>query len=117
MSYIALQGMEFFAYHGFYEEEQKIGNRYVVDVQVDWDIRSAGSTDDLVQTINYEQIYASVSRVMNQQHKLLESVAESILCDIRSYFSQGKVTIKVAKFNPPIGGICHQAVICLTDPE
>jgi len=116
MSYIALEGMEFFAYHGFYAEEQKIGNRYSVDVQVEWDIRSAGAQDDLQQTINYEKIYASVAHVMATSHKLLESIAESILQDIRSYFAEGKVSVRVTKFNPPIGGVCHKAIICLTDP-
>lgn len=116
MSYIALEGMEFYAYHGYYEEEQKIGNRYSVDVRVEWNIRSAGAADDLQQTINYEKIYNSVAQSMKTSHKLLESVAESILLDIRSYFTQGNIIIHVAKFNPPIGGVCHKAIICLTDP-
>ena len=28
MGQIALEGMEFFAYHGHFDEEQKIGNKY-----------------------------------------------------------------------------------------
>ncbi|RZK29989.1 MAG: dihydroneopterin aldolase, partial [Hymenobacter sp.] len=32
MGQIALEGLEFFAFHGYYDEEQKIGNKYGVDI-------------------------------------------------------------------------------------
>ena len=54
MSQIALEGMRFYAYHGFYEEEQIIGNNYVIDVYIKTNFSEAAETDDLYKTINYE---------------------------------------------------------------
>ncbi|MES2809922.1 MAG: dihydroneopterin aldolase [Bacteroidota bacterium] len=31
---VSLHGAAFFAYHGFYPEEQKIGNHFLVDIDV-----------------------------------------------------------------------------------
>ena len=35
MGQIALEGMEFFAFHGYYDEEQKIGNKYGIDLYIE----------------------------------------------------------------------------------
>ncbi len=47
MSTIALEGMEFFAYHGCFEEEKIIGTRFIVDLYIDADTSEAEKTDDL----------------------------------------------------------------------
>ncbi|MDX5443432.1 MAG: dihydroneopterin aldolase, partial [Hymenobacteraceae bacterium] len=47
MGQIALEGMEFFAFHGFYDEEQKIGNKYGVDLYIKTDLHAAAESDDL----------------------------------------------------------------------
>ena len=57
MSKVALEGMQFYAFHGFYEEEQLIGNYFVVDVYVDTNFMGAAQSDDLGGTVNYETIY------------------------------------------------------------
>ena len=54
MGQIALEGMEFFAFHGFYDEEQKIGNKYGVDLYLTTDLKRAATSDDLHETVNYE---------------------------------------------------------------
>ncbi|HRB19555.1 MAG TPA: dihydroneopterin aldolase [Chitinophagales bacterium] len=51
--WIGLEGMEFYAHHGVYAEERKIGGRYVVDVWVQTDASLAEKEDDLNGTINY----------------------------------------------------------------
>ena len=41
MAKVGLEGVKFFAYHGFYEEEQQIGGEYILDVFVETNINSA----------------------------------------------------------------------------
>ena len=53
ISEILIDNMEFFAYHGFYPEEQKIGCKYTVSLRLITDLSNAGSTDNLNNTINY----------------------------------------------------------------
>lgn len=116
MGLIALEGMEFFSYHGYYDEEQKIGNKYGIDVTIETDLQKAAKTDKLRETINYEEIYRIVAAVMQQRHRLLEHVAYEIINEVRAkYFDVLHVTVAVSKFNPPIGGVCAKARVEIFD--
>ncbi|MFY0654062.1 MAG: dihydroneopterin aldolase [Cyclobacteriaceae bacterium] len=114
MGEIHLEGLEFFAHHGFHQEEQKLGNRYIVDILLKTDFGVAATEDQLAGTVDYESIYRVVSGVMNQKSKLLEHLAYLINQSILQTFSQvSQVEVKVSKFNPPIGGICAKASVRL----
>ncbi|NME68364.1 dihydroneopterin aldolase [Flammeovirga aprica] len=113
---IALEGLEFFAYHGFFEEEQKIGNKYGVDLFVDTNFDDAAQTDNLEGTINYMDLYEIVKEVMNVSSKLLEHLGQKIVDEIYKKWPKSalQVRVKIKKFNPPIGGICHASSISIT---
>ncbi|WP_448518246.1 dihydroneopterin aldolase [Rhodoflexus sp.] len=111
---IALKGLVFFAYHGYYPEERKIGNRYGLDIQVRTDLRSAAVHDRLADTINYEELYAIAKEAMEKPARLLEHLGERIVQQIFSRFdSASYVKITIRKYNPPIGGVCDAAEIIL----
>ncbi len=114
MGKISLEGLEFFAYHGAYIEEQKIGNRYSVDIIIDTDFTLAAETDRLKETVNYEDVYEHIKEVMHQKHRLLEHIGYSIIERIRTqYPNVQQVEVSVSKFNPPIGGVCERARITM----
>lgn len=110
MAIIALEGMQFYAYHGFYEEEQIVGGQYVLDVYVEVDIDAAAMADDLYEaaeedseedveplSINYETIFLLCKKEMQQPSKLLETVAQRIADRIGGYFTNNtgaKVRLK-----------------------
>ena len=50
---IKLEGMVFFGYHGVNEKEKVKGQKFVVDIDLFCDLRLAGNSDDLSDTINY----------------------------------------------------------------
>ncbi len=115
MGWIALEGLEFFAYHGFYEEERKIGNRYEVDIRVETDFDQASEDDLLEHTVDYGQLYRIVSEEMQQSTKLLERlagrIAERVLQETAPVL---KVEITLSKHNPPLGGLCKKSSITLS---
>jgi 7,8-dihydroneopterin aldolase/epimerase/oxygenase len=113
MARIALEGMQFYAYHGFYEEEQVIGTDYVVDVYIDTvSVTKAAIDDDLYQTINYETIYLICDSVMRTKSKLLEAVANRIALGIKNQFKFVKeLKVRVKKLNPPLGGRVDAAFV------
>jgi 7,8-dihydroneopterin aldolase/epimerase/oxygenase len=114
MGIIALEGIEFFAYHGFYSEEQKVGNKYSVDIEVESNIEQAADNDNLSDTVNYELLYKIAKKEMKKPGKLLEHVANRIIEQIfTSYPGVDKVKVAVSKFNPPIGGICNKAKVTI----
>lgn len=107
--------MEFYAYHGFFEEEQKLGNRFTVDLEINVDLEKAGASDELALTVDYGQVYEVVSSVMKSPAKLLETIATDINADILKAFPSVKCsTVLVSKHNPPIGGLCELASVSLT---
>ncbi|MEO1712063.1 MAG: dihydroneopterin aldolase [Bacteroidota bacterium] len=112
MAKIALEGMEFYAYHGYYKEEQVLGGKYIVDVFMDVAVERAAVKDDLSQTVNYETIYLICKTSMKHSSKLIETVAERIALRLKHQFSNIKeMTIRVQKIQPPLGGPVAQAVI------
>lgn len=101
---IALQNLRFYAFHGFYPEEQLLGNEFFVDVHCDVD-RVLGLGDDLAKTVNYEVLYAIVGEEMRVARKLLETVAEAILAKIKAkYPLMSYARVEIRKMNPPFGG-------------
>ncbi|MGB1242497.1 MAG: dihydroneopterin aldolase [Chitinophagales bacterium] len=102
MSLIALEGMEFYAYHGYYAEEQIIGGQYTVDVYLSTNFDIAAEKDELSGTINYETVFAITQEIMEKPAKLIEYLAQQILTQITALKADLKhVKVRVSKWNPP----------------
>jgi len=111
---ISLEGLDFFAYHGVYAEENSLGNRYTIDVTVHYDFSLAAQTDNLEGTINYENIYRIVKDILSNQAQLLEFLGQQIVDNLFEEFeSLQKVEVWVTKHNPAVGGLCRAAKIYL----
>jgi dihydroneopterin aldolase len=111
---VCLEQIEFFAYHGFFDEEQKIGNRYSVDVTVSTDFLQAAQQDKLADTINYGGIYAIIKAEMEISARLLENLAFRMVNKIfHTYIEAREIEITIRKHNPPLGGVCAASKIVL----
>jgi dihydroneopterin aldolase len=105
MSLIKLEGMEFFAYHGCFKEEQIIGTKFRVDLTIETNVDEAANNDDIHLTINYLNVYQMVKKQMEVKSKLLENVGKRILDELYNQFTGViKAEVKVSKLNPPLGG-------------
>ena len=117
MGIVSLEGLEFFAYHGYYDEEQKIGNKYSIDIAITADLSRAAQEDKLKLTVNYEEVYKIIARVMQEKHRLLEHIAYKIIEAVKIQFPAIEVvTVSVSKFNPPIGGVCERSKVTISVP-
>jgi len=102
---IAIHGAEFFAYHGFYPQEQKLGTKFIVDVEVDFIPVNNLKEDKIINTVDYEKLYNIVAGQMKQTRKLIETVAQSIADETKEkYPFIEKVTVIMKKMNPPLAG-------------
>jgi dihydroneopterin aldolase len=105
MSKITIENMEFYAYHGHFEEEQKIGTWFSLDLTMDVDTSKAELSDELDDTVDYSAVYQVVKEQMMIPSKLLEHVGRRILNTIKERFPDVKdATLKIRKMNPPLGG-------------
>ncbi len=112
---IALEGLEFHAFHGVYPHERESGNWFEVDIAVETDFSAAAKRDDLEGTVNYEALYGIVKAEMEKPSKLLETVAEKIVNDVLHELQAVMlVELSISKTNPPIGGKCKRATVSVS---
>ena len=95
------------ACHGVLPHEQEIPQPFEVDVELGLDLRAAGESDDLSDTVNYAKVYGTVSSIMDGASKqLIESLAEEIADDLlRDFDALRWVRVTVHKTAAPIDGI------------
>ncbi len=105
MGIIEIEGMEFYAYHGHYEEERVVGNRFLLDLRIEADCDMAANSDRIKDALNYQTAYKIIKEQMFQKSHLLENIAMRILDALFNNMKGiNKATIKVRKMNPPMGG-------------
>ncbi len=105
MGRIAIEGMKFYAHHGYYHDERKLGNHFGVDVYVDTDFRQAAESDALESTINYEGIWAMAKQVMEERSYLIEHVAWNLYRAVTDRFPEiTYCKVRVTKMHPPLQG-------------
>lgn len=101
---IRLSGVSGTGFHGVYPHERRDGQLFVVDVEVEADLRGAGTSDDLSRTVNYGQIGALVrERIVGEPHDLIETLAEEIAADVLASPLVDVVTVTVHKPQAPVG--------------
>ncbi len=98
---VALQEVRFFAYHGFYPEEQILGSSFLLDVEVEF--KNEDVEDDISNTVNYEKLYFILAEEMKQPRKLLETLVQEMIEKIRADFPfLETVKVGIKKLNPPL---------------
>jgi dihydroneopterin aldolase len=111
---VALEGLEFHAFHGVYPHERESGNFFEVDITVETDFTRAAIKDDIAGTVNYETLFRIIKEEMEEPSKLLETVAEKIVNHVMDALPPvSMVELKISKINPPIGGKCRKASVSL----
>jgi len=105
MSMIAIEGMEFYSYHGCFKEEKEIGTHFIVDFYFRNDTTRAEITDDLKETVSYLDVYQLLKKEMAVSSNLLEHVARRMLKKtFAAYETIEWAQVKIQKMNPPLGG-------------
>ena len=114
MSVIQIEKMEFYAYHGHFREEQIVGNRFLVDLWIETDMKKPAETDNINDAVNYQVAYKLIRKEMEKKSNLLEHIAKRII-DALFENLEGikKVRVKISKMNPPVGGKIDSVSILL----
>ena len=96
---IDLQGMEFHAFHGCYDLEQRVGNRFEVTLSITTELGGIAAHD------NYLTVYEIVRERMAVTQRTIERVATNIIEALHARFPAVRhVRCTVAKLAPPLGG-------------
>lgn len=108
--------MAFYGYHGVFPEETRLGQRFVIDLCVEADLKKAGETDNLAYSINYGEMYQVCKDIVEgKPYKLIEALAEKIAGEMLDVFQAiSQVTVKVIKPDPPIPGHYESVAVEIT---
>jgi dihydroneopterin aldolase len=118
MTKILLEGMAFYAGHGCFEEERKIGTRFEVECALEYDAGEAALRDDLNAAIDYQQVYQVIKKEMELSSALLEHVARRILRVLHDKFPQlERAEVKISKMQPPLGGNIRKVSVVMGSEE
>lgn len=116
MGIIKIKNATFYAYHGAMKEEQSIGGKFSVDVEMHTDFSEATKNDDLSGTINYQKAYNYMNEIVHSKKYYLIETLSSVIADglLERFPMIEKVTVRVRKNNVPIGGVLDYVEVELT---
>lgn len=107
---VIVRGIQFHGSHGVSDEEQAVGHRYSVDVEIATDLRAAGRTDSIEDTVNYAAIVRMVLEIgTTTRFRLLEALAQRIADAVLDEFRPDEVCVRVKKLLPPAKGVVEYA--------
>lgn len=110
---IILKDLGFYGYHGVYAEEERLGQRFFIDLELGTDLSAPGRTDDLNTGISYADVYDVVKAAFESpRRQLLEAVAQGISDALFSAFSGVTwIVIRIRKPEAPIAMVRGEAAI------
>ena len=116
MDRIILRDLAFFAYHGVYQEEANLGQRFYFDLDCYVDLRPAGQSDNDADTVRYDHIAKRVERIVTEQRfQLIEALAEAVARDLLSNMDKIEtIRVKVRKPEAPIPAIVKDIAVEIT---
>lgn len=112
---IYLHEMVFEGRHGVTEEERADPQEIEVDLDVALDLRPAGESDELADTVDYGDLFVVCRDVVEtRSFHLLEGIAEAIASAILGGFSRvDAVSVRVKKPGLPIEGRVEHAGVAI----
>ena len=110
---IILKDLGFFAYHGVFAEEAKLGQRFIVDLELGVDLTAPATTDDLETGISYADIYEVVKAAFEApRRQLIEAAAQNIVTAIFEQFQAiSWIIIRLRKPEAPIAMVRGEVAI------
>ncbi|MBF0288810.1 MAG: dihydroneopterin aldolase [SAR324 cluster bacterium] len=112
---IRLCNLIFYGYHGVLAEEKSLGQRFEIDLEYQFDCDLATTTDQLHNSISYADIYEFIEHaVSHNQFKLLETLANFIMTNIREKYPILSICVKIRKPSVPIPGVLDHVEVELS---
>ena len=114
---ILVNGISFYGYHGVHEEERRLGQRFLVDLELELDLTGAEQWTDLSATVDYSRVHAVVLEIgTGAPCQLIETVAARLAAALLSRFTLRRVTVRVTKPHPPLPGFLGSVAVEVTRP-
>ena len=101
---ILIEKLDIYAYHGFFSEEERLGQRFVLDLVLETDLRASSVSDALADTVNYGKVVGVVTEAFTaRRFNLLEAAARAVALAVLDAFPPvTRIEVTLRKPAPPI---------------
>jgi len=112
---IFITGLTIHAHHGVMRHEKKVGQQFVIDLELAIDLAPAGASDKLVDTVSYSSIVEAASRAFTaKSFRLVEAAAQAIADEVLAAFPRvASVRVTVHKPHAPIAAIFNDVGVTI----
>jgi dihydroneopterin aldolase len=101
---IQIAGLQTFGYHGLFEEERRLGQKFTFDIDATLNPAPTHRDDQLDASIRYDAVVdAAVSLAGELKYQTLEALGEAVAIGLLRRFALiDTISVGVSKFSPPI---------------
>lgn len=116
MGKIEIAGLVLFARHGVNEAEKQLGQRFVLDIELDVDLAAAAKSDRITDTVDYGEVTAiAESAFRDKQFYLIEASAAHVAESILAHFPGAQaVKVTVKKPSAPVPAVIDHVSATVT---
>lgn len=107
-----MNNIELYAYHGVAPEENRLGQKFQIDVVLSTDLTPGIDSDDIQKSTDYQKIFNTVSDVfVKPTNKLIETAANRVAGELLKMENVSEVMVKIRKPSAPLKGICRSVEV------
>lgn len=116
MDHIRLKDIIVYGHYGVSPQEREIGQRLLMDLDLELDLQAASRSDDLADTVSYEEVYTRVrDRAEGTRCLLLEHLAGEVADELLAeHAAVRRLTVSIRKMNLPFPTTCREVEVVLT---
>ncbi len=112
---VELTGLHVFGYHGVEEEEQRLGQLFLYDIELE--VGSRGASDRIEDALDYRLVALAVREVSERRFNLLEALAAAVADTLFERFEPERVIVRVRKPQvKPAGMTVEYAAVTVERP-
>lgn len=119
MYVIRMKNCAFFARHGVLEEEERLGQRFYVDAELEVRPDSALDGDSIETTVDYGVAFIEIEKIITGRRRfLIEALALDVAQALCRRFPQiARARITVRKPNAPVPGVLDHVEVTVAWPQ
>ena len=115
---IRMKNCAFFARHGVFEEEERLGQRFYVDAELEVESGVGLEADSMESTVDYGAAFIEIERIITGKRRfLIEALALDVaraLCERFKLITQATITVR--KPNAPVPGVLDHVEVTVSWP-